>query len=311
MNNSQLQSYKKQSIIFSDNSEEQIKISESWFDESTADFWLHNRMYEVVDCIKDDNAIWMTVGDGRWGLDAIRIKKRGVKSVLPTDICETLLKKSKEKGFIDDYRVENAEKLSLPDNSFDYIFCKESFHHFPRPFIALYEMLRVASKAVFLIEPNDEPMAQSIKTKEWLRYKLQVLLSKLKIRERPVHYRKPVLFTIKGYEESGNYIYSISKREVQKLMQGLDYPQMVYKGINTHYIKGCEFEPADICQSSVFKEIVETIKYEDQRCSDGWDVPNMIMLGLFKEGMNAETEKTFEKQGWTIVDLPRNPYLYK
>jgi len=311
MDSSHIQSYKKQSRIFSEKSEEQIKLAESWFDETTADFWLHNRMYEVVDCIKDDDAKWMTVGDGRWGLDAVRIKKRGVISVLPTDICETLLKQAKERGVIDNYSVENAEKLSFADNSFDYVFCKESFHHFPRPYMALYEMLRVASKAVFLAEPNDEPMSQSVKTKDWLRFKFQALLAKFKLRGRPVHYRKPVVFTGKGYEESGNYVYSISKREVQKLMQGLNYPQMVYKEINTHYIKGCEFEPADVSQSSVFKEIVETIKNEDQRCSDGWDVPNMIMLGLFKEEMNTETEKTFEKRGWTVVDLPRNPYLYK
>lgn len=312
MEDSQKQSYKKQSQIFSDKSEEHAKLAESWFDETTADYWLHNRMYEAVDCIKyNESSRWLTVGDGRWGLDAIRIKKRGFKEVLPTDICETLLEESKKRGFIDDYKVENVEKLSFSDNSFDFVFCKESYHHFPRPYIALYEMLRVASKAVFLVEPNDEPMAQSVKTKDWLRFKFQVLLSKLKIKVRLIHYRKPVIFAQKGYEESGNFIYSISKHEIQKLMQGLDYPQMVYKEMNTHYIEGCEFEPADVSKSSIFKQIVDTIRNEDERCVTGWDVPNMIILGLFKEVMNEETRMTFKKQGWTILDLPRNPYLYK
>ena len=312
MEDSQKQSYKKQSQIFSDKSEKHSKLTETWFDETTADYWLHNRMYEAIDCIKNsDSSRWLTVGDGRWGLDAIRIKKRGFKEVLPTDLCETLLEESKIRGLIEDYRVENVEQLSFSDNSFDFVFCKESYHHFPRPYMALYEMLRVSSKAVFLVEPNDEPMAQSVKTKDWLRFKFQVLLSKLKMNVRLIHYRKPVVFAQKGYEESGNFIYSISKHEIQKLMQGLDYPQMVYKEMNTHYIEGCEFEPADISKSSIFKQLVETIRNEDERCAMGWDVPNMIMLGLFKEKMNEETKLTFEKKGWTILNLPRNPYLYK
>lgn len=54
------------------------------------------------------------------------------------------------------YSVENAESLSFRDNEFEVAFCKEAYHHFPRPFLALYEMLRVASKAVVLAEPNDQ-----------------------------------------------------------------------------------------------------------------------------------------------------------
>jgi SAM-dependent methyltransferase len=310
---SEEQSYKRQSQIFSDESEEHMKLTESWFDETTADYWLHSQMYEAVDCIKDmERASWLTIGDGRWGLDSIRIKKRGFSKVTSTDICETLLKESKKRGLIDNYHVENAEKLSFPDNSFDFVFCKESYHHFPRPYIALYEMLRVASKAVFLAEPNDEPMTQPVKDKDWFRFKFQVLLKKLKLRKSiPVHYRKPVRFQQRGYEESGNFTYSLSIHEAQKLMQGLDYPQMTYKGINTHYIKGCEFEPADTKRSSVFKELVNTINKQDERCAKGWEVPNLILLGLFKEKMNESTRKSFGEHGWTILDLPRNPYLYK
>jgi ubiquinone/menaquinone biosynthesis C-methylase UbiE len=310
MNDTKEQLYAKQAEIFSDQSVEHKRLAETWFDETTADYWLHNRMYEAVDCLKhQQSARWLTVGDGRWGLDAIRIKKRGFKEVLPTDICETLLEASKKRGLIESYSVENVEKLSFDDNSFDYVFCKESYHHFPRPYMALYEMLRVASKAVFLAEPNDEPRAQSVGAKEWLKFKLQVLLSKLGLGALPTHYRKPVLFATNGYEESGNYVYSISKREVQKLLQGLNYPQMAYKESNTHYIKGCEFEPADVNKSSIFKQIVDTINMQDERCAKGWEVPSLIMMGLFKESMDAETRCAFESQGWTVVDLPRNPYL--
>lgn len=306
------QSYIKQSQIFSDQSEEHKKLTETWFDETTADFWLHNRMYEAADCIQDKNSSWLTVGDGRWGLDAIRLIKRGFNKVTPTDICETLLKESKNRGFIDNYSVENAEKLSFADNSFDYVFCKESYHHFPRPYMALYEMLRVASKAVVLIEPNDEAISPSVSNKDWIRFKWHVLLSKIGLRKAyPKHYRKPVTYVDMGYEESGNFVYSISKHEAEKLMQGLNYPHLVYKEINTHYIEGVEFEAADESKSPLFKQVVSQIKSYDERCVNNLATYGMIMMVLYKETIDMEVRKEFESHGFTIVDLPRNPYLYK
>lgn len=44
-------------------------------------------------------------------------------------------------------------KPCLQDDAFDYVLCKDSYHHMPRPMIALYQMLRVARRAVVLIEP--------------------------------------------------------------------------------------------------------------------------------------------------------------
>ncbi|WP_158308790.1 methyltransferase domain-containing protein [Desulfocurvibacter africanus] len=80
----------------------------------------------------------------------------------------------KPSDFIPEYSVENAEKLSFANGSYDYLLCKEAFHHFPRPMIALYEMLRVARKGIVLIEPNDNGAD--------------------------------------GFEECGNYVYSLSRR---------------------------------------------------------------------------------------------------
>ncbi len=300
--------YKKQSEIFSDSSEEYQKLTETWFDESTADYWMHNRMYEAVDCIKDLNSSWLTVGDGRWGLDAIRIKKRGFQKVLPTDICETLLKASKERGLINEYQIENAENLSLKDNSTDYVFCKESYHHFPRPHIALYEILRVANKAVFLSEPNDDPLVSTVSFKKYLIYKLKAFLAKKGFGKAPKFYGKNV-FPNYQYEDSGNYIFSISIREVQKIAQGINLPQIAYKGYNSHYIKGCEFEPADTNKSQIFKDMVNTINNQNKKCELGTLSYSGIMLGIFKEEMDKETRVEFENRGWTVIDLPYNPYI--
>ncbi|MCG8698037.1 MAG: class I SAM-dependent methyltransferase [Bacteroidales bacterium] len=302
--------YEKQSQIFSDSSEKNVKLTESWFDETTADYWLHNRMYEAVDCIvsTEPDASWLTVGDGRWGLDSIRMKKRGARNVLPTDICETLLKTSKQRGLIDNYSVENAEKLNFKDNEFDYAFCKESYHHFPRPYIALYEMLRVASKAVFLVEPNDEPIASGVRVKKLLSYKLQNFLSKVGIAKLPSYYGK-VKYADYSYEDSGNYVFSISQREAQKIAQGLNLPQLIVKGFNNHYIKGCEFEPADVKKSKIFKEIVEYINDQDDKCQRRVLTYSGIMIGFLKESLNPKCQAEFVQKGWTVINLPRNPHL--
>ena len=62
----------------------------------------------------------------------ITFNKRAVM-FLVTDISSNLLKEAKDIGYISKYKQENAESLSFQDDEFDYVFCKESYHHFPRP----------------------------------------------------------------------------------------------------------------------------------------------------------------------------------
>jgi SAM-dependent methyltransferase len=53
------------------------------------------------------------------------------------------------------YLLLDAEQIDLPDNSFDIVFAHEVLHHCRSPHKALCEMLRVASRYVVFIEPND------------------------------------------------------------------------------------------------------------------------------------------------------------
>lgn len=284
--------------------EERIKISNTWFDESTADYWRHGRAYECAECLsRHSDATWLTVGDGRWGLDSIRIRKKGFTSVLPTDISEALLKVSKERGYIDAYAVENVERLTFEDQQFDYVFCKESFHHFPRPYLALYEMLRVAKRAVFLIEPND---TYAIRVKPTTFPSLLKSMVRF-IRKQPLEVPRPV-YNPSSWEESGNYAYAISRREVEKVAYGLNLPQLAFKGLNDHYVKGCEFEPADPERSAVFRELVGIIKGKDNLCNEGLADYNMLMIGFFICSLDSEDKETFVRRGWEIIDLPRNPH---
>jgi ubiquinone/menaquinone biosynthesis C-methylase UbiE len=275
------------------NDEKRIAIHETWFRKDTANYWRHVRMYEAVDLVDTEpENRWLTVGDGRFGLDAIQLTERGVREVLPTDISDTLLKNSCKQGFIQKYSVQNAENLTFDDESFDFVFCKESYHHFPRPALALYEMLRVARKAVVLIEPNDPD---------------RVLLRRIKHAVRNV---------VKGsshadasfYEESGNYIYSVSRREMEKVALGLDLPALAIKGLNDHYIEGCEAEEA-VWSNSVYRRIRLKCAMKDFVAKTFLYDYNLLMVVLFKEAPGERTVSRFRDRKWKVVQLPRNPYV--
>lgn len=269
------------------------KLVASWFDKSTADYWRHMRMYEAAGYLarsKDEQ--WLTVGDGQYGLDSVRLRERGIGSILPTDIAEASLKEAKSLGVIDDYRVENAERLGFADGSFDYVFCKEAFHHFPRPFLALYEMLRVARKGVVLVEPQ-EP------TESLLR-RLLYLARKLAGRQKH--------FDQTRYEDSGNYIYSVSQRDIEKLCLGIDLPCVAFKGLTDFYVKGVEFEPAAF-SSRKFLKMRTVIFLHGILVALGLSQHSVLMSCIFKQAPSPQVRRSFAAGGWRIIDLPRNPYI--
>jgi ubiquinone/menaquinone biosynthesis C-methylase UbiE len=286
------ESYARQAALFDVDlvDPERQRIAKTWFDTTTADAWRHLRCYEIADYIgRSPGERWLTVGDGRYGLDSIRLKERGAASVLPTDIGEALLKEAKQRGLIEDYAVENAEKLSFANDSFDYVFCKEAYHHFPRPMLALYEMIRVARVGVILCEPHDR--SRSIANR---------ILSVARRRPHP---------DSEAYEDAGNFAYTISEREIEKVALGLNYPQVAFKYRGDHYVKGIEFEPADWRRSAAFRRTLGMIALTDFLSRFGIVSPATLMAAIFKKPLPASTAHTMRRNGWRIMDLPRNPYI--
>jgi SAM-dependent methyltransferase len=293
----QNESYKRHAQGFADDVIDPVRqrIAASWFDNTTANAWRDLRGYEIADYLGGvPSDSWLTIGDGRFGLDAIRLMARGVVNVLPTNLDPTLLQVSLDKGQIKDFRVENAERLSFADKSFDYAFCKEAYHHFPRPMIALYEMLRVTRKGVILSEPNDRVNSPA---------RMIVAALKRVLGGGPRHMDRI------NYEEDGNYVYSISQREIEKVALGLDIPQVAFKGLNDHYVAGVEFEPCDAVRSRIYRKMRLKVSFRDFLCRIGLDRPLLLMACIFHEGVTGEQRKRMLKNGWRIVDLPRNPYL--
>ncbi|MBC7865400.1 MAG: class I SAM-dependent methyltransferase, partial [Bacteroidia bacterium] len=200
--------------------EEEIKLYDGWFEKGTSDTWRHLKMLDFLPVFTAESpeSNWLTVGDGRFGTSAIYLEKNGA-NVTATDIDVTLLKIAKEKNWIREYRYENAEAMSFQDNEFDYSFCKEAFHHFPRAYLALYEMLRVSKKAVMFVEPNDWlPLPWTARTLQGVKNSLKKLFG-LTV---PHHDEG-------NFETVGNYIFTVSKREFQKIASGMGLPTVAFK----------------------------------------------------------------------------------
>jgi SAM-dependent methyltransferase len=63
----------------------------------------------------------------------------------------------------------NAENMAeIPDSSYDLVLVQDGLHHLPRPVLGFTEMLRVARKAVVVIEPHEGLVGGLIGT-EWER----------------------------------------------------------------------------------------------------------------------------------------------
>ena len=272
------------------------KHAKTWLEEDTVDAWRHLRMYKSIDPVLkgDPSATWLTVGDGRYGKDAKYIINKG-HTALATDISDYLLKEAVDLGYIPEYRKENAESLSFSDSEFDYVFCKESYHHFPRPYIALYEMLRVANKGIVLIEPNDSYISEKVSIVIFRNLKniIKKLLNKKTERNR--------------FEQSGNYVYSMSMREMEKVALGLNLNVIAFKGLNDSYIKGVEYEKLT-SDGPLNKKVQSNIKKADLLCRLGIKEFGLLVSIIFKNEPDLDLLKQLQDGDYQVKMLPKNPY---
>jgi ubiquinone/menaquinone biosynthesis C-methylase UbiE len=275
-------------------------LAKAWLEKDKVDVALrHHRLYQLVDpiLIADPKAKWLTVGDGRYGCDAKYILEKG-GDALPSDISDILLKEAKDIGYIPEYKKENAESLSFQDSEFDYVFCKESYHHFPRPMLALYEMLRVAGKAVLLIEPNDAHISNNTPSKLLFRRLKNIIYWMLRRKRDDGN----------EFEEVGNYVFCISRRELEKVALGLNYKAIAFKGINVSYVEGVERE--SLSENGPLQRRVRRAINIRNVCSRlGLMDCRYLAAVIFKQEPSGELARQLAKAGYEFLHLPDNPYL--
>ena len=270
--------------------EKNSKIPSCYTNSESVDSWRHDMMISsILPLIKYyPKSTWMTIGDGRYGADAYFLKKNEI-NVTATSITDDSLIFAKEKGYIDKYQSVNAEKIPFPDNSFDFVLCKESYHHFPRPPIAFYEMLRVSRIAVILIEPTDDRKG---------------LINCMK---RPLKkiIRKENFF---DYEESGNYIYRVNSKEMKKMLIAMDKPCYAIKNFNDFYLKRFESHKSNM-KSLGFVLTKFAIFTQDVLCVMRLLNYAKSTIITFKTPIPVDLKRELKRKRYKLSFLPKNPYL--
>ncbi|WP_293306830.1 class I SAM-dependent methyltransferase [Pedobacter sp. UBA5917] len=258
--------------------------------------WLQQLFFSCLDpLLNRKNQNWLTVGDA-YGFDAQYILNSG-NDALATDLNTDFLNVALKEGIIKACAAENAEKLSCADNSFDFVLCKESYHHFPRPYAAMYEMIRVARTGVVVIEPQD-PIAR-----------MPMLLMLNNLFSRNGEFLNKLWKNRFSFEPVGNFVYKVSEREFEKLAAGLGLPMVGFKKINPNYwFKGAESVSTDKHNNRFFMIKMKKLFFDAMVKLRAMPAQVLTTI-IFKQLPDNDTIAQLKKSGYHLVHIPKNPYL--
>lgn len=210
----------------------------------------------------------LSVGDSR-ARDAAYAKSIFTCQAIASDLNTSQLHQAVKDGFVDAVEDIDVEDIPYPDGSIDLVIAKETFHHWPRPFIGLYEMIRVSKKYVAIIEPYDcLPSSPSPYVEEGEYHD--------------------------SYEEIGNYKYQLSLRELLKASWAMGLPGVAVKGFNDPYQPGQTIE-----------DWLKKKEYLDQLGEAGKRQFNLmaIIIAKAQDSFDAIGESHSK-----IYERPLNPY---
>jgi 2-polyprenyl-3-methyl-5-hydroxy-6-metoxy-1,4-benzoquinol methylase len=246
----------------------------------------------------DSNKTWLTVGDYN-GLEANYLLQRN-QSVIASDLSDAMLKEAKSEGLIKEYSKQNVERMTYNDNSFDYVICKEAFHHFPRAYLGLYEMIRVSKTATVLVtEPIDILSKMS----------LLVLIKNLCDRINPLFINK-VWKNRFSWESVGNYVFKISEREIEKIAMGIGLPCIAFKRYD-HFKSHTQIDGMlDVpINQKLYRKIKLKLAVRNFVSSLGIIPHGSLCCVVFKEQPSEKIIRCMKDRGFIIIPLPKNPYL--
>jgi hypothetical protein len=108
------------------------------------------------------------------------------------------------------------------------------------------------------------------------------------------------------YETAGNFVYSVSAREIEKIALGSNLPAVAFKGICDHYTEGVEFADKD---SDVGREMLRSIRRQEQSFEIGAASTTLLMAIVFKQLPDDRTIARLRAADWLYMPLSRNPYI--
>ncbi len=243
--------------------------------------------------IKESNT-WLTIGDVV-GFEASFLEAQQQQATA-SDIDDTLLRSLAERGYVKRFAVVNAEEITYEDDAFDYVYCKFTFHHFPRAYKALYEMVRVARKAAILVEPSDPLL-----TLPWLLLIKNVLD---KFHPRLIDRLWKNRFS---FEAAGNYVFKISPREIEKLAAGIGLPCVAFKVLHLPHVS--QKIALDSNVDKHFRKWLRKVQIMTSLARLGIFPANHLCFVLFKRKPSHNTIRLMNNHHFVLLELPKNPYL--
>jgi len=153
--------------------------------------------------IKDKNVSLLVCGGG--ALDQEVLQKSGFHDVTISNL-DTRVTGDEFAPF--KWKYENAESLTFPDESFDYVVIHAAMHHCFLPHKVLTEMYRVARKGVLAFESRDSVTMRLLE-------RLGVACSY----EHAAVYFNDCQYGGVNNTEIPNYVYRWTEREVEKCIQ--------------------------------------------------------------------------------------------
>lgn len=157
----------------------------------------------VRDLIKDKNAAILVCGGG--ALDKTIFAELGFHNVTISNL-DPRLAGNEYAPF--QWQSENAEALSFPDGTFDYVVEHAVLHHTASPHKALNEMYRVARRGILAFEARDS-----------LVMRLLERCACTQVYENTAVYHNACQYGGVNNTEIPNYIYRWTEREIEKTIQ--------------------------------------------------------------------------------------------
>lgn len=257
----------------------------------TIDAWRQRRMYEIIRPIIEAHrdATWLTVGDS--GGDAWFLKDCGVADVTASSISTNQLSALQQHGHLAGVKLRaiNIERIDSESESFDVIFCKEAYHHLPRPAIGLYEMIRVARRCVVLFEPcnhGGRPL-------DWLRVKARSIFRSQRVETQM-------------FEPVGNFIFQLSEHETIKIASALSLGPLFFRNFSDFYHPALSPKLVDEPLPRAIAKL--GVSVQDGLCRLGLMSYARVCAVIWKYPPASDLSEQLRKQGFRRVEVPRNPY---
>lgn len=247
-----------------------------WLDTNSVNFWHNELALKLVYALSRDSS-WLVMGDGRNSMDSAVLRWRGFKKAIPADTFQNRLQPASEKGVIADYLVLSTDKLEIPSERYDYVFCRDIYKLTNQPYALIYEFLRVAKKGVVLSGPLEQDSRGNLSV---------------------------------NYEPGGNFVFRLSVSELAKISMSMNLPALCWNSFADVSIQGAEYEPANEEKSAAFKKITQEFAKINESVQRGESKHKTGTVILFKAPPENVEVENLKKLGAIYQELPKNPYKH-